>query len=149
AFFPVRLSDLFLGTGGRFRPFVERFGNGEDVDKDESSDAEALLKHVASFLFLDVVERSIEGRHSVVHRFSVFRPSKLCMLSNRLRVPEIEMLLPLEPPMFAELIECMRLARRPRHLARELGIMGHPSLQELDGRRGFRRGMKRYIWMQQ
>eukprot|EP00959_Pyramimonas_sp_CCMP1952_P206017 4308135-Pyramimonas_sp.AAC.1 len=59
------------------------------------------------------------------------------------------MLLPLEPPMFAELIERMRLARRPRHLARELGIMGHPSLQELDGRRGFRRGMKRYIWMQQ
>ena len=111
--------------------------------------ASAFHVRLATFKFIDIVERSVEARHSVIHRFSTFRPSKLCSLSNKLRVPEFEHLLRLRPEMLSELVECTRRARKPKALAEELDIIRHPLLQGLlnrDAGRGAQSRNRRYLW---
>lgn len=127
-----RLTILFLAKGGRLRPFVEDVARESDIDETRPGST-TYRTRVAAFRFMDCVERSIEGRHSVAHRYSTFKPTKLCKLSNKMRLPELERFLLLEPSSFSNFVACMRRARRPDTLAKQLGILMHPTLVQLSG----------------
>ena len=122
---------LFLQPGSTNRSFVEGIARNDTITGDEPG-ANEFVARVASLKFMDIVERSVEGRHSVVHRFSSFRPTKLCKLSNRLRSPELERNILSDPELFSQFVRCMGRARNPLSLAHHLGLTKHPALQGIN-----------------
>lgn len=78
---------------------------------------------------------SKEGRHSATHRFSVFKPTKVCLLSNRLRNPEFDRIFSTHPSEFLNVVKCVSLAHHPRDLAAKLGQL--VDLEESRGNGGW------------
>ena len=115
---------FFLCPSSPMRPALERFAAGAALD------SEPLLEfHVASLRFVSIVERWIEGSHSLVSRKSGHNASGAVVSLTR-RLAQFEAELAADPRIFSELLPHFQQARHVSRLPSLLGLANHPCFEQ-------------------
>ena len=111
---------FFLQKDGPLRSLVDRFIGGDAL-----STLPCLEFHVATLLFVNIVERFIEASHSIVQRSSATNTSG-AIVSLARRLPQLEDRIHRNPSFLVSLLEMFEIARRVAKLPTELGVADHP-----------------------
>jgi hypothetical protein len=112
---------LFLDPQGPLRASLENFAAGGSLEAHP-----ALQLHVASFRYVNIVERFIEGRHAIIKRSSGRSGSAV---SLSMRLPELEDMLQRQPEFLHALLGAFEEARHIACLPSLLGVASHPIFQ--------------------
>ena len=88
---------------------------------------------IASFKFIDCVERSIEAQHAYTAKAVVYRKIGMVGISCNLRLPEVSRRIDGDPTggMQEEIIRCIDLVRNPENIAQDFCLNGHLDIHRL------------------
>ena len=111
--------------GPSMRPALLAFIEGADWDS--GGEVNALARAVLPFKFVPIVERYIEGAHSLVHR-GVASSHSPPLISLARRLPRLEANLAQRPEILQELLKCFDRTRHVKSIPELLGISSHPCL---------------------
>eukprot|EP00971_Amphidinium_carterae_P025186 497243-Amphidinium_carterae.1 len=125
-----RLTWTFLGPG-QVRDEVTAFAQGRTL-----SDLPLLQARAEKLYFAYTVERSIEGKHSVVHKATIGKTSGPTLVSMSVRMAEIESYLSSSQDAFRWLSSLLENTRQTRKLPKLIGIHRHPTLQKILAEKG-------------
>lgn len=116
------LAVSLLSKAGQLRAHVVEFGEGGMM-------SEMLLVEVSKLRCIPVVERSIEGKHSLISRrvHKHWRTGRTISLT--LRMIDIKEGIARDPTFFNSLMDQFRLTRSPWQAAKQLGVHCHPDLE--------------------
>ena len=136
---PVHHHDLtwfIMRPGSNLRSQVDALaaGNGDVLSMPD------LLAQVAQLAFVPVVERIVEGAHSLVHRHTGFRKVTGAYVSCAHRLPEIDGYLE-NQEWRGVFLECFEQVRKPRRLAKAFRFHLHPLWLQVTGRRQTKTGL--------
>ena len=126
-----QLASEFLQPGSLLRDEVVRLAEGTpflDLSKN-------FIRRVAALKFVPIVERPIEGKHSLVKRGlragkKTARSPVLVSLSAG-RLLEFQTLIADSPMLLQVIAEHVSVVRIPHDMARVLGLTNHPASNEL------------------
>ena len=125
-----RLTWQLLANGSPLRVAIDKFAEGEQ----RASIPVCLLRVVAAFRFVPIVETTIEGKHARLSLESTrhLGPARVS-LSNRLRL--IERILADSPESSSSFVRCFDTTRRLRSIPALLGFSDHPALAPAEGQK--------------
>ncbi len=118
-----------LGPGSPLRGQVDALANGDDV----LSNLPELESEIAPLAMVPVVERIVEGSHSLVHRHTGYRRVTGAYVSCAHRLEEMNFFLDTDEGKckFAQTLDYLR---KPRRLAKAFRFQDHPLWLEIGNR---------------
>lgn len=118
-----------LGPGSPLRSQVDALANGGDV----LSNLPGLESEIAPLAMVPVVERIVEGSHSLVHRHTGYRKVTGAYVSCAHRLEEMNLFLDTDEGKcnFAKTLDYLR---KPRRLAKAFRFQDHPLWLEIGNR---------------
>ena len=119
------LSKLFLGDGP-LRALLLQF-----ADSVPRSDPRMLplCRALAKLLFVPVVERGIEGKHSLLKRILSRAPRYSGALASiMMRMPALRAYLQSQPDFLSQLCQQMESCCDPYYMMKHIGLISHPSV---------------------
>ena len=123
---PHHWSTMILGESGTLRRQLLLFVDGASRSDDRLKELRGVLCKV---LFVPVVERGIEGRHSILKRILLRCPHYSGALASlNMRIKGLRHYLSTSPEFLQELIANMDMCRDTYYLLRHLGMSEHPSV---------------------
>ena len=116
---------------GRLRDQLVLFAQG--VSRDDPRLA-TLRHHCARLMFIPIIERSVEGRHSEVKRATLHaRHHSGAYISCRLRLKELLAHADKRPEVLEEIAQQLDSCRLARWVLHHIGLSAHPALAHIAG----------------
>ena len=125
-----RVTIIYLHASlGLYRNSMCKRADGAAISSLPTEDGTA----IASFKFIDCVERSIEAQHAYTAKAVVYRKIGMVGISCNMRLPEVSRRIDGDPTggMQEEIIRCIDLVRNPENIAQDFCLNGHPDIHRL------------------